>query len=388
MDYQTHAALHLSSLENEDTKLASDGDTERQPTILVIEPFYGGSHKQLIDLIKSEVAVEMEIITLPAKKWHWRARTAALYLSQCIPHKKSYRVLFTTSVLNLSELISLRPDLAKLHKVVYFHENQLVYPVQKVKERDFQYGYNQILTALVADKVVFNSKYNRQSFLSGIGRHLKMIPDYRPSSNEIIKTIEQKSSVIYFPLQLAEISIQHSLNSDHPLIILWPHRWEHDKAPEIFFNALYKLNNEGLDFRISILGESFSDIPSEFDEAKINLSDKILRWGYLESKIDYYKALKEADVVVSTATHEFYGVGMLEAVYFGCYPLCPNRLVYPEIFPSAHLYNTENQLYKLLRRYCKNPSLVRQQTLDLNLDQFTWTSLKSTFTNLLTLSSP
>jgi hypothetical protein len=65
--------------------------------------------------------------------------------------------LFASSVLNLAELVALRPDLANLEKVIYFHENQLIYPVQKQstrnkiqvenkEQRDFQYGYNQILT--------------------------------------------------------------------------------------------------------------------------------------------------------------------------------------------------------------------------------------------------
>ena len=57
-----------------------------------------------------------------------------------------HRVLFCSSVLNLAELVALRPDLGLLHKVVYFHENQLIYPVRKSLDRDFQYGYNQVLT--------------------------------------------------------------------------------------------------------------------------------------------------------------------------------------------------------------------------------------------------
>ena len=60
------------------------------------------------------------------------------------------RTLFASSVLNLSELVALRPDLAKLHKILYFHENQLVYPVRKQQERDFQHGYSQILSWSVA----------------------------------------------------------------------------------------------------------------------------------------------------------------------------------------------------------------------------------------------
>lgn len=62
-------------------------------------------------------------------------------------HKSDYfRVLFCSSVLNLAELVALRPDLTHLKKIIYFHENQLIYPVQKQQERDFQYGYNQILS--------------------------------------------------------------------------------------------------------------------------------------------------------------------------------------------------------------------------------------------------
>lgn len=86
------------------------------------------------------------LLTMTPKKWHWRARTSALYISQQIPKEHNYKILFCTSVLPLAELIGLRPDLVNLLKVVYFHENQLVYPVRVIKKRDYQYGYNEILT--------------------------------------------------------------------------------------------------------------------------------------------------------------------------------------------------------------------------------------------------
>lgn len=91
-------------------------------------------------------ATEYDLLTLPAKKWHWKARLSAMYFSQTIPHNKTYSILFASSVLNLAELIGIRPDLANCRKIVYFHENQLVYPVQAIKERDCQYGLNQIMT--------------------------------------------------------------------------------------------------------------------------------------------------------------------------------------------------------------------------------------------------
>lgn len=93
--------------------------------------------------------MEYELFTLPAKKWHWRARMSALHFAQAIPIDHQYNILFTSSVLNLAELLGVRPDLAKCRKIVFFHENQLVYPVREIKDRDCQYGLNQIMTWFV-----------------------------------------------------------------------------------------------------------------------------------------------------------------------------------------------------------------------------------------------
>ncbi|XP_077176251.1 tRNA-queuosine alpha-mannosyltransferase isoform X1 [Paroedura picta] len=455
-------------------------------SILLIEAFYGGSHKQLVDLLQEEIE-DCILFTLPAKKWHWRARTAALYFMQTVPSSAHYRILFASSVLNLAELIALRPDLGKLKKVFYFHENQLIYPVQKCQERDFQYGYNQILSCLVADVVVFNSAYNMESFLTSIGKFMKLIPDYRPKCLE--QLIRPKCQVLYFPVKFPDVrrflpehklalientvgakgngnpyrlmslpfqeknertmdltknrdsamrsvdcetqtecctssqerlhdlltatrepnestsskSTSHCQGEDKPretcrvcrtpgglkcqqkpLHIVWPHRWEHDKDPESFFKVLLKMKQMELSFHVSVLGETFTQVPVIFSEAKEALGLSVLHWGYLPSKDEYFQVLCMADVVISTVKHEFFGVAMIEAVYCGCYPLCPKALVYPEMFPAEYLYSTPEQLFKRLQNFCKRPDIVRKHLYKGEMAQFSWAALCGKFRSLLT----
>ena len=398
--------------------------------VLFIEPYYGGSHKQLVDLLVREFGGTL--FTLPPSKWHWRTRVSALHFADTIPEPpKLCKTLFASSVLNLCELVALRPDLGKLNKVLYFHENQLIYPVRKQLERDFQYGYNQILSCLLADVILFNSHFNMASFLDSIPSFLKLIPDHRPIG--VVERIRDKCSVLYFPL---EPNLHHNIQireqtkkafndmgintTDSPqldttdvpqagtttpqlcssrstllsqkltcllatpcLHILWPHRWEHDKGPDEFCAVLRKLLDARLDFVVSILGSHTNDIPASIQEVIPLLGSRLLHKGSV-SQQDYWRILTEADVVVSTAKHEFFGVAMLEASYCGCYPLCPNRLVYPEIYPEECLYNTEQQLFKRLRAFCLRPNLTRAN-LQIPFDRFQWGTLKLQYKHSLHL---
>ncbi|XP_041897521.1 glycosyltransferase-like domain-containing protein 1 isoform X4 [Corvus kubaryi] len=391
-------------------------------SVLLIEPFYGGSHKQLMDLLQEELQEDCVLCTLPAKKWHWKARTSALYFMQTVPTSSNYRILFASSVLNLAELAALRPDLGKLKKVLYFHENQLAYPVQKCQERDFQYGYNQILSWFMPEhklahlEKVIGVKRNGDSYQSeGLpgqqeSRAVMKTSDAHPESGlcepQPGLCTTQHEGLPSPPAAPAQAEAPESTNpyqgedkqwltfnlsnilsgldyQQRPLHIAWPHRWEHDKDPETFFKVLMKLKEQDLPFYVSVLGETFSEIPDIFSEAREVLGSSVLHWGYLPSKDDYFRALCTADVVISTAKHEFFGVAMIEAVHCGCYPLCPKALVYPEIFPAEYLYSTPEQLFKRLQNFCKRPDIVRKHLYKGETAGFSWAALGSKFRSLL-----
>jgi glycosyltransferase involved in cell wall biosynthesis len=112
---------------------------------------------------------------------------------------------------------------------------------------------------------------------------------------------------------------------------VWAARWEHDKDPDTLFDALQLLREKGSSFEISVLGERFRRSPPVFDEAEKRLAPHIRSWGYLEDRNDYEEILRQADVFVSTAQHEFFGLAAVEAMAAGALPLLPARLSYPEL---------------------------------------------------------
>ncbi|MBV7332622.1 glycosyltransferase [Chloroflexi bacterium TSY] len=144
-------------------------------------------------------------------------------------------------------------------------------------------------------------------------------------------------------------------SEDIPPLILWNQRWEYDKRPDLFFELLYRVQEAGIDFRLAVAGENFRNVPSEFEEARIRLDNQIVHWGYIKSYCDYASLLQQADLVISTAIHEFFGVSILEATIAGAFPLLPNRLSYPELIPkslhAACLYDDPDELfYKTCQR--------------------------------------
>ena len=56
-------------------------------------------------------------------------------------------------------------------------------------------------------------------------------------------------------------------NNNTP-IILWNHRWEEDKNPQLFIDTLIHLSHINVDFSVIFLGENFQQEPQAFIQAR------------------------------------------------------------------------------------------------------------------------
>ncbi len=313
--------------------------------ILALEPYYGGSHRAFLDGWSQAGRHQWTLLSLPAYKWKWRMRHAAVTfaadVAQRLAEGEHWDALFCSDMLNLAEFRGLvGRAICQCPTVVYFHENQLTYPVRVESERDYQFAMTNLTTALAADAAWFNSAFHRDTFLAAMEVFLKRMPDHQPT--EAVPQIRQKAEV--YPPGIATVP-ERGARAPGPLRIVWAARWEHDKNPDGFFAALRLLKACGAAFRISVIGEQFREGPPVFDEARAEFADCIDCWGYQENRAQYVAALQQADVFVSTADHEFFGLSAIEATLAGAYPLLPRRLAYPETFGLADNAGVEAFFY-------------------------------------------
>ena len=306
--------------------------------ILALEPYFGGSHRAYLDGWTTHSRHDWTVLGLRPSKWKWRMRHSAWTFADQICERlaagERWDALFCSDMLNLAEFRGLAPaQVRDLPTLAYFHENQLTYPVQHESERDFHFGFTNMTTALAATAVWFNSAFNRDSFLGALPEFLRRMPDYQPF--DAVERIRDKSAVQ--PQGIAEFP-PRGVRPPGPLRVLWAARWEHDKDPDTFFAALARLNAQGVDFRVSVIGEQFERCPPIFAEARETFRAHIDRWGYQPTREDYVAALAEADVFVSTAQHEFFGISAVEAIAAGAYPLLPRRLAYPELLSPERFF--------------------------------------------------
>ena len=350
--------------------------------ILLIEPFYGGSHAAWAQGYQQHSTHEVEILGLPGKNWKWRMQGAAVTLArryhELLQQGRQYDLLLVSDMLDLATftgLIRKTADLgSKLPIALYFHENQLTYPLSPNEKsnpagRNRQFGLINFTSALTADICLFNSDFHRRNFLAALPPFLQRFPDYQGTDE--IAVIEKKSEVLYLGLDLKRLLASKpetvpiaTVTPARPPLILWNHRWEYDKNPTEFFLMLQSLMAAEIDFEVAILGEHSAVSPDLFLSNRELLGPRLIHFGFVESFSEYAAWLWRADLLPVTSHHDFFGISVIEAVYCNCYPLLPRRLAYPEHFPGEindkFFYSDHQDLLKKIEYHLKNITETRQ----------------------------
>ena len=194
--------------------------------IAIIDAYYDLSHRLWAEGWKKHSTHNIDIYSLPPVHWKWQMMGGTISLAQMLNTTDvSYDLIIVTDMVNLPTFKSLLSDANNdVPMYIYFHENQITYPWsptdQDVKlERDHHYGFINYTSALAADKVFFNSKYHKKSFLESLPGFIAQFPSSGLSDSVV--AISHKSEVL--PVAL-DLPLSSKKAFDEP-VFLWNHRW-------------------------------------------------------------------------------------------------------------------------------------------------------------------
>lgn len=353
--------------------------------IALAEPYYSGSHKQWCDGLMDFSTHNWKLFSLRGKYWKWRMKGGAVAIAEMFENEPVPDAFLVSDMLDLAVFKSLLPPHFRktdIPFVLYFHENQLMYPWNtddgREEERDRHYAFTNYTSALAADAVWFSSTWQMKGFLEALEVFLKAFPDHRGLGN--INEIAGKSIVV--PVGLGPFpELKPYLKGRHTL--LWNHRHEHDKNPELFFEVLFELSSEGADFDLIVLGEDFSQSPPVFSLAREKLAGHIVQWGAVD-RSDYFTWLQKATIAPVTSNHDFFGMSVLEGAAMGALAVLPDKLVYPEHFSGteARFYKYPNELLSCLREELNRPWQLHKSLVDAGR-RYEWTHIVHLYDNLL-----
>jgi glycosyltransferase involved in cell wall biosynthesis len=352
--------------------------------VLILEPYYGGSHQVFLEGLQAHVQAEYTMFTLPARRWKLRMQLSALWAIEKIkglpPPGRWFDTVLCSSFVDVAVFRALLGQVDGWNHTArictYFHENQMDYPTREKGKESFQFAAINFNSALASDKIAFNSRYNAETFLAGCQKYLQTAAEMELP--ETLLQLKRRSCILFPGIDFTLIDRQKRVSEQGPPIIIWNHRWEHDKNPERFFQALNEVSSWGLDFRLILLGKTFPNSPPCFAEAKKAWPSQIVHYGYADTYATYAALLCRGDVVVSTAVHEFFGIAIIEAVRAQCLPLLPERLAYPELFPPACLYREKQLSERLGQAIGQRRRLSSQEAVALT-DRFDWKNLASSY---------
>ena len=195
----------------------------------------------------------------------------------------------------------------------------------------------------VCDGVFVGSKYFKDKFVK------ERIERYAPKED-----VEELTTKIYSvgnPWNTEEVRQMIKPLPEKENIVIFPHRWEYERRPNIFVDMAYMLKGKFPEWRFIVTTSK-----PIINSTKIWLNcllEKAKKDGVIEvyenlSKREYYEILAKSKLMVSTSIEENWGYTVTESATFDTHVLCPNNFSYKEYLPQKYLYNEYDDLLKKL----------------------------------------
>jgi glycosyltransferase involved in cell wall biosynthesis len=345
--------------------------------VLLVEPYLGGSHADWAHGLVRHSAHEVVLVAHPGRHWRWRFRGGPVTLAEqaaaIVAERGRPDVVLVSGMTDVAAFCGLsRRWLGDLPVGLYLHESQVLHPARAPGEGGAEGVYANWRSMAATDHTYVASEFHRRTLLDALPGVLADVPDQ--PHNGLLDEVAGRTSVLPVGVEVSGlIAADRPPPDGGPPLVLWPHRWDHDKRPEAFLRVLVALAGAGVDFRVALAGANTRMDPREFDEAVAALGERVVHIGHVP-RADYEDLLLRSDVVVSTAAHEFFGVSTVEAIAAGAVPLLPQRLSYPELVPTrfhdAVLYR--HSLFDRLREVLEDLTSARRRVAGLRASMAGW----------------
>lgn len=331
--------------------------------ILLVEPFFGGSHKYWAERIRRFSRHDWDFLTLDARYWKWRMRGGAVILGQ-----RWEELDMTPELIVASSMLDLPTFIATVAKkgdrvppfVLYAHENQFLYPIPEdrpvYQQQRMHFGAMNWRSALLADHIIYNSEFHKESATKAYEDFVRRAPDHREAGSD--RDLRSISSV-HPPAPDLEALDENvptpEGSSGKGRTILWNHRWEREKGPAEFVDFVERAIEEGHELRLILAGPSGGEERRRRELAE-RYPERTLLAEEIESSTEYMGWLHAADFIFSSSHQDFFGLSVVEAMYCHTVPILPDRLAYPEHLTPALkrlLYRDTEEAQRILGHLMK-----------------------------------
>lgn len=199
---------------------------------------------------------------------------------------------------------------------------------------------------LAADRVLVVSEAFRSTLLASVGN----------TSAAAAQELADRVRVTGLPVDFDRLDMYHVPRAEPPLIV-FNHAPNEAKRPDVFFGALDDVLAR-TDASVLITRRFASDsVGADTLRCLLTRNPGRIRLGNDLPIEQYYTALWQSSIQVSTASHESLGVSTLEAIAAGNRPILPDLPAYREITENADevIYSSSDDLIDHVVAACKSP---------------------------------